>query len=380
MFLNQLMENVRLSCQGLGVESVRRGHAMIVLNLSPEADWETLKGALAKVFGVARFSLGYRTAPSLEALAEGILDQLQAVTFSSFRITAKREDKDFLLTSPDINRELGGVIQEATKARVDLHHAELDIAVDVLPREAYFSFEWVSGPGGLPVGTGGKVLCLLSGGIDSPVAALRMMKRGCRAALVHFHGFPLVEGTSRYKAAELAGILNDYQYSTRLCLVPFGNIQKQVIVATPPPYRVLLYRRLMLRIAEAVAQQERAKALVTGDSLGQVASQTLDNLAILDEAVSMMVLRPLIGMNKQEIIDEARRAGTYDTSIVPDEDCCRLFVPKHPVIRGGVEEVRQLESQLDIPALVAQGLQAMEIKDYRVPQTARVPLSRSQVA
>lgn len=366
-FKNRLLDNLRLACHGLGVERVRRGHAMALLTLSPQADWEQVKKRLGQVFGVARFSLAYRTPPTLPALEAAILEHLQGMAFSSFRVTAKREDKAFPLTSQEINRDLGAAIQARTGARVDLHHAEVDVAVDLLPRQAFFSLAWAPGPGGLPVGTGGLVTCLLSGGIDSPIAAYRLMKRGCQVSLVHFHGFPLVEGSSRYKAVELAQMLNQYQFHTRLYLVPFGHLQKEVILTTAPPYRVLLYRRLMLRIAEAVARREGAKALVTGDSLGQVASQTLDNLVVIDEAATMPVLRPLIGMNKQEIVDEARRVGTYETSIQPDEDCCRLFVPKHPATHGRLEEVHPLEAALDIPALVARGLEGLEVKEFYTP-------------
>jgi thiamine biosynthesis protein ThiI len=259
-----------------------------------------------------------------------------------------------------VNQILGAAIQGATGARVDLDHAALTVAVDVLPGRAFFSLEKVPAAGGLPVGTSGRVLALLSGGIDSPVAAWRMMRRGCRVDFVHFHSAPFVDRTSQEKARELARILTQWELDADLYLVPFGEAQRQIVTAVGRPLRVVLYRRMMLRIAEAIARRAGAAALVTGDSLGQVASQTLANLAVVGEATTLPLLRPLVGMDKSEIAAEAEALGTFETSIVPDQDCCSLFVPRHPATRADLDEVRALEARLDVPALVAATVAASE--------------------
>jgi thiamine biosynthesis protein ThiI len=288
-------------------------------------------------------------------------------------VAARRAFKQFPLTSEDINRELGAFVKGQTQAAVDLEHPELTIHVEVLPRDVYFSFGREAGPGGLPVGVSGRVVSLLSGGIDSPVAACRLMKRGCQVTFVHFHSVPFLDATSRDKAVELAQVLTRFQYRSMLYLVPFGEIQRQVVVSTPAPLRVVLYRRLMGRIAEHVARREHAKALVTGESLGQVASQTLDNLAVIEEAVGIPVLRPLIGSDKEEIVQEARALGTYDISIIPDQDCCRLFIPRHPATSSTLQEIGEAESHLEIEKLVQMGLDQVEMRVFEFPGESREP-------
>jgi tRNA uracil 4-sulfurtransferase len=223
------------------------------------------------------------------------------------------------------------------------------------------------GPGGLPVGTSGKVACLLSGGIDSPVAAFRLMKRGCTAIFIHFHGRPYVSRASEEKVRELAALLTRYQFQSRLYLVAFGDIQRQIVVDAPSPFRIVLYRRMMIRIAEELARRERCWSLVTGDSLGQVASQTAENLSVVEEAAGLPILRPLIGMDKVEITEQAQRIGSFDTSIEPDQDCCRLFVPPHPSTRTDIDHIKKIERDFDLIALVKQGLDATELVELTFP-------------
>ena len=205
---------------------------------------------------------------------------------------------------------------------------------------------------------------LLSGGIDSPVAAWRMMKRGCEVVLIHFHSFPLVDGSSREKVIELTEVLNAYQYKSTLHLVPFGEVQKEIIVSVPPALRIVVYRRFMARIAEQIAEQSGSQMLVTGESLGQVASQTLENLATSRNAIKSPVLSPLIGMDKQEIINQARHIGTYDTSILPDEDCCSLFTPKHPATHSTVNEIDKAETNLQVDRLVQMAIENTEVRTF----------------
>jgi thiamine biosynthesis protein ThiI len=253
---------------------------------------------------------------------------------------------------------------------VDLDEPALNIRVEVLPAETFVSLDRVPGPGGLPVGASGTVAALLSGGIDSPVAAWRTMKRGCRVLFVHFHSVPYLPDTSQGKARALVERLTEWQYDSRLHLVPFGEIQREVVLSVPPPARVVIYRRLMVRIAEALARRAGAQALVTGESLGQVASQTLENIACIDEAAAMPILRPLIGMDKLEITDEARRLGTFEISIEPDADCCTLFVPRHPATRLSAGEARAVEARLELDRLVAAGVDGATLETFAFPARA----------
>jgi thiamine biosynthesis protein ThiI len=289
------------------------------------------------------------------------------MSFSSFRIETQRGDKSFPLISPEINRQLGARVKERSGARVDLTNPELTITVEILPKDAFFGFDKISGAGGLPVGASGRVVSLISGGIDSPVAAYRMMQRGCRLIFVHFHGAPYLDKTSQEKVRALVSTLTRHQYLSRLHLVPFGEIQRQIVAAVGRPLRVVLYRRMMLRIAEALARAEKAKALVTGESLAQVASQTLENMAVIQQASTLPILRPLVGMDKQEIIDQARRIGTFDTSSIPDQDCCQLFVPKHPATKAKRREVEEAEASFNVQEMTRLGMERATVEEFNFP-------------
>jgi len=370
LFTRRLQANLLRATAGAGGRRVEERSGRMVLLLTREADWPVIRERLRSVFGIANFSLAERVELDMAALKAAVGKALAGRSFGSFKVATKRAYKQFPLNSEEVNRELGAFVQGETQAAVDLERPDLTIHVEVLPRDIYFSCGREAGPGGLPLGVSGRVVCLLSGGIDSPVAAHRLMKRGCQVVFVHFHGVPFVDGTSRSKAADLARALTRFQYQSRLYLVPFGEIQREVVVGAPAPLRVVLYRRLMGRIAEQIARREYAKALVTGESLGQVASQTLDNLAVIEEAVGMPVLRPLIGSDKEEIVQQARELGTYEVSIIPDQDCCRLFVPRHPATVSTVEEVRAAEANLDIEKLVQMGLDQVEIQAFEFPEGA----------
>ena len=319
---------------------------------------------------MANFALAQRVPSTLEAIKSAVGRMIEGREFDSFRITARRAFKTYPLTSVEINRELGTFVLERVKTRVDLDNPALTIHVEVLPREAFIYFDREPGPGGLPVGSSGTVVSLLSGGIDSPVAAWRMMKRGCRVEFVHFHSVPYLPAMSQQKARALVERLTQWQFFSRLYLVPFGEIQREVVLAVPPPARVVVYRRLMVRIAEAMARATGAHALVTGESLGQVASQTLPNLARIDEAATLPILRPLIGMDKLEITAQAERLGTFEISIEPDQDCCTLFVPKHPSTRMAVDELQALEERLDLPALERAGTEGAVLETLEFPAGA----------
>jgi tRNA uracil 4-sulfurtransferase len=237
----------------------------------------------------------------------------------------------------------------------------------MLTNAAFFFFDKHRGPGGLPTGTAGRVACLLSGGIDSPVAAHRLMKRGCAVTFVHFHSYPILSRASQEKARELVRLLTKWQQRSRLYLVAFGDIQQQVVLSVPGPMRVVIYRRLMLRIAERIARMRGAQALVTGDVVGQVASQTLENLAVVGSATSLPLFRPLIGMDKDEITAEAQRIGSYPISIIEDQDCCTLFTPRNPQTKSRVPEIERAELALPIDELVERAVHDAVIEGFVFP-------------
>lgn len=351
-FVHKLVGNLKRATADLGGVRVRGYEGRVAVEAPDEIPWQTLDTRLKTVFGIANYSRVYEANKDVERLKTEAVGALTGRSFASFRVTTRRSDKRFPMRSAEIDRALGAAVATATGARVDLRHPELTLFVEVLHDRILYSFERLPGPGGLPVGSSGRVLALISGGIDSPVAAWRMMKRGCNVRLVNFHAFPLQDHTMIDKVRDLAAALARYQYRSRLYLVPFAPVQQQIVAACPAPLRVVLYRRFMLRIAELVARRLRAKALVTGESLGQVASQTLDNLATIDAAARLPVLRPLIGMDKGEITDQARAIGTFETSTLPDQDCCQLFVPKSPAVAASLEEVARAEEALDVAGLV----------------------------
>jgi thiamine biosynthesis protein ThiI len=266
-----------------------------------------------------------------------------------------------------IDRLVGAEIVRAQDLGVDLENPDLSVSIEILPDGAYVSAGKIAGPGGLPVGITGSGIVLLSGGIDSPVAAYRMMRRGLRVNFLHFHSYPLVSGASRDKARDLAAYLTRYEARSTLMLTPFAEVQREIVARAARPLRVILYRRFMLRIANALAGRTGAQALVTGESLGQVASQTLENITVIAQASELPLLRPLLGMDKNEIIGEARQLGTFETSILPDEDCCSLFVPAHPETHAELEEVLAAENRLMVQRLVDDAVDRTEAVHNRFP-------------
>jgi thiamine biosynthesis protein ThiI len=367
LFLRHLARNLERATADLGPLTLRQRPGRIVLDLDDNPQPEAVVERARRVCGVASVSLGYRTSSTLSAMESLIARLVEGRTFASFRISARRAFKTYPMSSVELNRALGAFVLERVPTRVSLEHPEVDIAVEVLPDETFISLDRRAGPGGLPVGGSGTVAALISGGIDSPVAAWRMMKRGCRVVFVHFHSVPYLPDTSQVKVRALVERLTEWQYASRLHLVPFGEIQREVVLSVPPPARVVIYRRLMLRIAEAIARRNGALALATGESLGQVASQTLENIAAIDAVAAMPVLRPLIGTDKIEITDEAKRLGTFETSIEPDADCCTLFVPKHPATRMTPAEADAVESRLELDRLVQAGVEGAVTETFAFP-------------
>ena len=366
-FIQALVRNIKTALAGLHVTSVRSVMGRIELELGPGASWDEVRERLRRVFGIANFSHANRGPHEFAALAKAILADIGDLDVASFRVSVTRADKRLPFTSPQAEREVGGLIKEAKGWAVNLERPALTIHIEMMPEGAVYFLGKEPGAGGMPSGTGGRVACLLSGGIDSPVAAYRMMRRGCAVLLIHFHSYPILSRASQEKVREIAALLTTYQLRARLVMVPFGELQQQVVLGVPPELRVVVYRRLMLRIAERLARRWHARALVTGEVIGQVASQTLDNMTIIAEATALEVLRPLVGMDKDEITAEAERIGTYPISIIPDQDCCTLFTPRHPSTRVRREEIAEAEQALAIEEMAMEAVNAVSLEEFRYP-------------
>jgi thiamine biosynthesis protein ThiI len=366
VFEGQLRDNLHAALADLGDAKVRsvEGRVYVEIDVEPEVAIERIN----LVFGVAHCFVARRMERDLEKVAAHVIEAMRRREPASFRIMTRRNDKKYPKNSVEIDREIGALVKQATGVPVKLSGAELVAHVILLNDEILVGTDKREGPGGLPVGTGGRVAALLSGGIDSPVAAWRMMKRGCHVDLVHFHSHPLVDRRSIEKAEELTEVLTRWQLRSRLHLVPLSEMQTAARLHAPEPLRVLLYRRFMVRIAEAIARRNKCRALVTGESLGQVASQTLSNLAAVDAVATLPVLRPLVGFDKQEIIDEAERLETFDISVQPDQDCCRLFLPKKPAIHASAAQCAEAEEALDVTGLVTDALSRTETETFRWPE------------
>jgi tRNA uracil 4-sulfurtransferase len=370
-FQRHLIHHLRHALVGLGVREVRVPMGRIEVVLGREATAAEVRERLRYVFGLANFSVATRVEPTYDAIEAGVLRDLPDAAPRSFRVKVRRADKRFPVRSPDIERALGARIADARGWPVDLHDPALTIGVEIVPGEAFYYFGKEPGAGGLPMGTGGRLVALMSGGIDSPVAAWRMMRRGCSITFVHFHSYPFLSRASQDKARQLVQHLCRFQLSAKLHLVPFGETQRQVTLAVPSALRTVVYRRLMLRIAARVAQRCGAHGLVTGDVVGQVASQTVENMEAIGAAVTTPIYRPLIGMDKHEITSQAERLGTFEISIQPDEDCCTLFTPRHPITRARTAEIEGAERGVPIEQLVETALREASVERFTWPEVFR---------
>jgi len=369
-FIRAMVRTIKGLLADLDVSQVTAVAGRIEVRLGTDDHWPEARARLAGLPGIANFAKAVHVPADLDAIAAAVVEGLAHLEPRSFRVSARRADKRFPVPSPQIERRIGQIVRDHLGWPVDLSHPQSVIRIEVLTDSAFVVFAREPGAGGLPLGTGGKALCLLSGGIDSPVAAWRVLKRGVRVQLVHFHSYPILTETSQDKCRELSAILARHQMMSRLYLVPFAPVQQQVVVTVPSALRVVIYRRLMVRIAQRIAERVHAHALVTGDVIGQVASQTIENIRAIDDAATMLILRPLVTSDKEEITQEAIRLGTYKTSIIPDQDCCTLFTPPNPATRASLAAVRKAESALDVEALIARALEETVVEERRFPPAA----------
>jgi thiamine biosynthesis protein ThiI len=370
-FLGKLFTALRQGLQGIPFKRIEQPGDRFLVRLSEGASLVEAIERVKKVLGIAYYAVAQPVERDMDAICGAASNEVEPLKFSSFAVRATRSDKTFPHSSMEINKIVGRHLLDALRARrrevrVQLNDPDITCYVEITPGPALVYARKIPGAGGLPANTAGRMMCLLSGGYDSAVAAYHMMKRGAHLSFTHFYGTGARPGeSSLHVATALARQLVPYQFHAKLYRVPFEAIQREIVRYAPEKYRVLLYRRMMLRIAEAFARRDKALALITGDSLGQVASQTLRNLVAVEAAARMPVFRPLIGTDKLDIIEVARKIGTYDISSEPFHDCCPVFMPKSPALYASAEELEEAETQLDVPALVTQGIHGASLERFR---------------
>ncbi|MGI6703500.1 MAG: tRNA uracil 4-sulfurtransferase ThiI [Clostridia bacterium] len=360
-FINRLVRNISNALNGIEHRIIKdRGRILVVL---PEGSLKLAEAVnrLKKVFGIVSLSRVVKVEKDLHVIMQKALEMVEKQQIDTFKVESRRADKAFPVKSPEICRQVGAyILENSENIRVDVHQPELLINIEI--REgAYIFAGQEKGSGGLPTGTGGRGLLLLSGGIDSPVAGWMVAKRGVELEAVHFHSFPFTSERAKQKVIDIAEVLAGYIGGIRLHMVSLTDIQGSINRHCPAEQSTILTRRFMMRIAERIAEETKALALVTGESLGQVASQTLESIYVTDTSVGLPVFRPLLGMDKVEIIDRAREIDTYELSIQPYEDCCTLFLPEHPETRPKLEKILQSESHLEVESLIRQAVETREI-------------------
>ncbi len=363
-FENKLKANIKKALHEVKISQIERLRGRLVVNLAESGQDELATEGLQKVFGISHFSFSVAVEKKIEVIKETAWSLLKNKTFDSFKIETRRAQKDFPLNSMEVNKEVGAFVQNNCGKKVDLSASDITCYIEITERETLLYTEKVPGLRGLPVGVSEKAVCLLSSGIDSPVASYMMLKRGVRLIYAHFHSQPFTSKASQENTVRLVQILNQYQFHCKAYFIPFIDIQKEIMAKAPSKLRVLLYRRYMVRLAERIAQSEKAAALVTGENVGQVASQTLSNIRVVSEVTDLPILRPLAGFDKEEIIQLAKKIGTFEISIEPYEDCCTLFVPENPETRANPRIVAEAEKLLDVSELMAQALEQAEIVTF----------------
>lgn len=362
-FENTLIENIKKALKGIGYNFTKTNGRYVISYYKADSEEDIIE-KLQKVFGLHSLSVCFVTNSNLDDITQAAL-QL-GVTRGTFKVECNRADKTFPMKSYDIAAELGGrLLDNYPELTVDIHNPQNIVYVDLRENKKTFVFtSSMHMAGGLPVGCGGKGLLLLSGGIDSPVAGYMMAKRGMKLSAIHFHSYPFTGVKAKEKVLALAQKLSHYTCGIKVSIVPFTDIQVKIHENCPEEFMITIMRRFMMRIAERLAKKTGASALITGESLGQVASQTIESINVTNSVVSMPVLRPLIGFDKEDIIKISYNIDTYETSILPYEDCCTVFLPKHPVIKPKKEIIERAESRLDIETLVETAVENIETIIY----------------
>ena len=366
-FERALARNVDRTLKGLA-GNTKRLPGRLLVPLTTDGDPADVIERLKLVYGIANFGLATGAEMSLDEIYDVAWDHMQRADFETFAVRARIAHSKQPYTVRELNEKIGASLLERSQKKVNLSAPDLTVHVEIVGDLVLVYAQKHPGPGGLPVGVSGRTVVLISAGIDSPVAAARMMRRGSKVSFVHFHSMPFTDGSSPRQAEEIVKLLTRHQNDSNLWMVPLAPAQQQIVAVAPQALRTILYRRMMMRIAALVAQQEGAKALVTGDSLGQVASQTLENLTTVEDASPLPVLRPLIGLDKIEIIDEAEKLGTFEASSAPCQEACVLFEPKRPATKASAAEAQEAEAKLDVDALAKEAFAQAELRAYRYPE------------
>ncbi|NLL82003.1 MAG: tRNA 4-thiouridine(8) synthase ThiI [Tissierellia bacterium] len=362
-FEDKLIKQMRKAIADVGYEKIYKEMGKIYIEAS-EDYYPQIINRLRKVFGLVYISPCIRVEQDFEeikkASIQAILERIEDSRIKTFKVETNRADKKFSMKSPEVSKEVGAVIlKNIENLTVDVHKPDVFVYVDIR-QNAYIYTEKIKGYGGLPIGTNGKGLLLLSGGIDSPVAGFMMARRGVEINAVHYHSYPFTSERAEEKVKDLAGILSRYIGTIKLFSVNIIEIQKQINKNCPKDEMTILSRRFMMRIAESIAKENNYQALITGENLGQVASQTIEGLNVTNSSVELPVFRPLIGFDKVDIVDIAKDIETYETSILPYDDCCTVFLPKHPVTKPRLDNIEESEKALDVDKLIEAALDNMK--------------------
>lgn len=350
-FERLLIKNINIKLDNR-IKSCVREPGQITIDINKRNDYSEIKDVLSKIPGIAYFSFAKKVKLDLNLIKKKSIDFLRDKEYETFKINTKRHDKNFKLNSMELNSILGKAVVDMYKKKVKMKNPDIVLKVEISNQFAYLSDEGIEGVGGMPTNQKQKVVCLLSGGFDSPVAAYLMMKRGCEVILTHFQNQNQMSGSVKDKIIRLGKQLSKYQIKTKIYIIPFEKIQKQIIMRVHSTTRMLIYRRFMIKISSKIAEINKADFLVVGDSLSQVASQTFENLNVTYKDSEKHIFSPLIGLDKKEIINISKKIETYDISVLPYGDCCSYFLPKHPVLKANEKLIKNIESKLDIDLLV----------------------------
>ena len=365
-FENLLAENIKIRLQKEKIQGVRKIFGRILITLNEASNVESISEELCCIPGIVSFAICTKVEPDIDAFKQATEILARKQDKKVFMIRTKKAGNEFPVGATEVNKQVGEHILKTMGYSVDLEQPEVAFYIEIVSKLAfvYTGKDVRTGVGGLPTGSSGTVACLLSGGIDSPVAAWYLMRRGCNVLFVHFYNKSITSEAALQKVKDLVAALAPYQIQSTLHVVDFTRIQDEIIQHTPADYRMILYRRFMLRIAEAVARKEKAGAIVTGENLAQVASQTMENLNTISAVTNMQIFRPLIGFDKDEIIKQARRIKTYDISIQPYGDCCSYMIAEHPQTKAKLNMVEELEKKLAVQGLVEEALRGIKVGQF----------------
>jgi len=365
-FEKKLVDNMKVSLKGLGIERVKRLYGRVVVETGENSDLKKIGERLKKIPGIVNFSFADDVPVDLDDIRKALEKLAEEKEIKTFAVRCRRSVKQFKHNSRQVNEMMGEFLARKFNWKVDLEKPDCTFFIEITEKSAFVYTDKMRGVGGLPVTSSGKLVSLISGGIDSPVASWMMMRRGCSIVFIHFHNWSREKEVVKDKVESIVKMLSAYQPETKLYMVPFEEIQKKITMAIPADHRMIVYRRVMLDIGNRICEKENALGFVTGDSVGQVASQTLENLSAISKKAAFPIFSPLIGTDKLEIIDMAKRIGTYDVSILPYSDCCSFLVSEHPQTKARLDDVESMEKNLDIGELIKQAVENAEVKHFSI--------------